>query len=831
MKKFQTGLMAFFFMVLLTNLSQALIAANRDPVKQALFRDVGAAIVNARDEGISEFAPKHFAKALEYYEAAEKNYDDGERLDKIRRRIGAALDEINRAKAATEISRVALADLLAVRREASLKGTYIDLKPNEYDAAERKYSETIAKAENGDIKSAQKRANDAIKLYRHMTVEALLDGPVRNAEQRLKQKKNLSKSERKQSQQALKTLKKSLDGAEKKAFNITAFDNKVVAELVGIAPETSPPSTSPSGAMGQLILQPDIPHPAVVATGGDKLEVFVVGKNSHLVQRSWNGRQWSGWNNLGGDLTSAATAVSPSPGRIDVFVRGKNGYLVQRTFNNGKWGGWNNLGGDLTSAPAAVSSSPGRIDVFIRGKNGHLVQRTFNNSKWSGWINLGGHLASAPAVTSPQEGHIELFIRGRNHHLVQRSFVNGAWSGWNNLGATISAAPSVVAFEPNNMHVFVRGVNGQLAQRAWNGSRWSGWQNLEGYLTAAPTAVAYAGSKLEVFGRDDNDQLTRRRLNNSTWGEWENLGGDLRGHLWKRLKILTHNVYAVDGQNCKSRGKAFGKHVANAQPAYDIVGVQEYYDSIDFDIWTCDPQPLKQAIRSTGRYKNKDNARLFYPRPLSQPNGGMGIFTLFPITKFAENAWDDGSAYYQAAEGYIFSRIKVPNTPITLDIYIVHVKSGKENNGDRRSNLKQLASAMRKHSSDSGNPVLVMGDFNIGGPPALDLDGSNGYRGNDGYHTQIMKILKNPIDIWNTTHPEKEGFTYDGVVNNLKESDHSYRIDYIFAVTDTEFTNSPYRVSVGKNSHVQIVNWTESCDGRNVSDHFGLEATLEIRDR
>ena len=87
------------------------------------------------------------------------------------------------------------------------------------------------------------------------------------------------------------------------------------------------------------------------------------------------------------------------------------------------------------------------------------------------------------------------------------------------------------------------------------------------------------------------------------------------------------------------------------------------------------------------------------------------------------------------------------------------------------------------------------------------------------------------MDIWNTTHPENEGFTYDGAQNTLKPSDSSYRIDYILVVTHPDFTNSPYRVSVGTTSDVQIVNWSESCNGKNVSDHFGLEATLEIRDR
>ena len=36
------------------------------------------------------------------------------------------------------------------------------------------------------------------------------------------------------------------------------------------------------------------------------------------------------------------------------------------------WSGWINLGGDLTSAPAAAVSAPNRIEVFVRGQDDHL---------------------------------------------------------------------------------------------------------------------------------------------------------------------------------------------------------------------------------------------------------------------------------------------------------------------------------------------------------------------------------------------------------------------------------------------------------------------------
>lgn len=846
-QRFRIFLLVPFALVLFIALTQVIFAQQKDNIKSEFFRELDAAFEKARNEGVLELTPKLYSKALKLYKQAEKDYDKGERVDKIRKRIKEAIAGINEAISVAEISRVALAELLEVRQEVGSKREYIALKPKEFAAAERKAKEAMAKGEDGDIKSARNKANEAIKLYRQMTVKAILDGPVKTTEEKLKREKNLSKNKRKQSQKALKKLKKSLDAAKKQAFNISDFDDKVLAELheivpgrtafpaevavkidPAISPASAPGSSSPSGGNAQLVLEPDIPHPAVVATGGERLEIFTVGKNSHLVQRSWNGQSWSGWKNLDGDLTAAATAVSPSPGRIDVFVRGANGKLVQRTWRNGNWSGWNNLGGELTSAPAAVSPSPGRMDVFIRGDSGNLVQRIWRDGQWSGWINLGGELGSAPSVTSPAQGEIEVFVRGRNHHLVQRSYRSGSWSGWENHGGDLTAAPSVAAFGPDDMHVFVRGASGHLVQKSWNGHRWSGWKNLGGDLTAAPAAVAYSGSKLEVFVRGKNDDLVRRRFRNSAWGGWENLGGDMRGHLWKRIKVLTHNVYAFDKKGCKSRARGFGNHVANAARAYDIVAVQEYYDNFG-DFFTCDSKPLSRAIWSTGRYKNKNNYYRFRPSLLLESNGGIGIFTLHPITKFVQEKWRDDK-WVRAEEGFIFARIKVPNTPITLDVYIVHVSSGASSGekNARRNQLFQLGARIQKYSSKSGNPVIIMGDFNIGGPPALD--GKGGYRGNDGYHNLIMSTFVNPIDIWNTTHPEKEGFTFDGPANNVTSDKSKYRIDYIFVLTSPIYTNSPYRVSVNKRSDVKLVKWKDS-NGRHVSDHFGLEATLEIRDR
>jgi endonuclease/exonuclease/phosphatase family metal-dependent hydrolase len=520
-----------------------------------------------------------------------------------------------------------------------------------------------------------------------------------------------------------------------------------------------------------------------------------------------------------------------------------NGELVYRYFAGGSWSGWINLGGQLTSAPVAVSPSTGRIDVFVRGMSGELVQRTYRNGTWGGWINLGGTIASAPAAVAVGPSRFEVFARSTDFRLVQRSFDGVRWSDWRSLGGDLTAAPAVAAIS-NSLHVLVRGMNGELVHRSWDGTAWSGWKNLGGELTSAPV-VAAVGEGLEVFVRGAGDDLVQRSYDGSTWSGWKNLGGDLRGHLRAKLRLLTHNVYGLQGSWCEIRAKEFGRIVANAAPAFDIVGVQEYYNTPDADWSTCDAGPLSKSIWSTGRYRNSDNYYRFYPEVDWKPDGGVGIFTLHPIKKFDDWRWsNDSQGGLKAAEGFIFARIEIPHTGVTVDTYVVHLNSGGDNRARRRGQLEQLAAKIAENSRTSGNPVVVMGDFNIGGPPS--------FQGNPGYD-DIVSILRNPQDLWLSSRPREDGFTYDCSLNNVaaaSDCDYRNRIDYIFAVTDPALTNSPYLITVAKQSSVNVARWKVDPDKLsaadkalvdrfggfrngppNVSDHFGLEATIEIRDR
>jgi Domain of unknown function (DUF1906)/Repeat of unknown function (DUF346) len=213
--------------------------------------------------------------------------------------------------------------------------------------------------------------------------------------------------------------------------------------------------------------------------------------------------------------------------RVDAFARGTNNHLIHRWYAYGAWSGWEDLGGTLSSPPAAVSWGPGRIDVFARDTSNRLIHRWYANGGWSGWENLGGGLTSAPDVASWGSGRLDVFVRGAGNALYQRWYANGGWSGWRNLGGGLTSAPDVASWGSGRLDVFVRGSNNALYQRWYSGGSWSGWQNLGGGLTSGPGAVSWGSNRADVFVRGGSNVLYHRWLDGGSWSGWQSLGGAL----------------------------------------------------------------------------------------------------------------------------------------------------------------------------------------------------------------------------------------------------------------------------------------------------------------
>jgi hypothetical protein len=68
----------------------------------------------------------------------------------------------------------------------------------------------------------------------------------------------------------------------------------------------------------------------VSSWGLRRLDLFREGDNNSLQHRSWDGRSWTSWETIGGDITDTPSAVSWDENRIDVVALGSNGHLMHK---------------------------------------------------------------------------------------------------------------------------------------------------------------------------------------------------------------------------------------------------------------------------------------------------------------------------------------------------------------------------------------------------------------------------------------------------------------------------------------------------------------------
>ena len=218
--------------------------------------------------------------------------------------------------------------------------------------------------------------------------------------------------------------------------------------------------------------------------------------------------RWSGWESLGGVLTSAPAVSSWSANRLDVFARGTDNALWHKWWAPG-WSGWESLGGVLTSAPAAESHTSNRIDVVARGTNNALYLKRWAPG-WTSWSSLGGVITADPAICSWGTNRLDVFVRGTDTALWHKWWNGAAWSGWESLGGVLTSAPAASSWGSNRLDVYVRGTDNALWHKWW-APGWSGWESLGGVISSAPAAVSWGANRIDVFARG---------MDNALWHKW-----------------------------------------------------------------------------------------------------------------------------------------------------------------------------------------------------------------------------------------------------------------------------------------------------------------------
>ena len=360
-----------------------------------------------------------------------------------------------------------------------------------------------------------------------------------------------------------------------------------------------------------------------------------------------------------------------------------------------------------------------------------------------------------------------------------------------------------------------------------------------------------------------------------------------RGILETSFKVMTTNIWGQhinditdftlfnDGP-CEDRHRRIGRFILDANPEYDIIGFQEWHPDTKS---TCDGEVLRGIIEE--RYQTPYRGEEFYqapnghewgqfrwghPEAINQIDGGVGLISKTP---FLWEKYDEGdfhevtlngttitnSVAYptktknvqqftprfssgiraRSAHGFIFARIFLRYPDIAVDTYVVHLNSdGTSPNkcelACKRGMLKQLREGIHERSATSGFPVLIMGDFNIGGPNSEECNGNPGY-------ADIMEQLGYPKDVWLEAHPNETGTTFIGLIlrppyDELNEvlPEPDERIDFMFVPDDPYLVNSTYEITIKAPITDQKKDWTVRIrDWNGDSDHNGLEAELEIR--
>jgi endonuclease/exonuclease/phosphatase family metal-dependent hydrolase len=303
------------------------------------------------------------------------------------------------------------------------------------------------------------------------------------------------------------------------------------------------------------------------------------------------------------------------------------------------------------------------------------------------------------------------------------------------------------------------------------------------------------------------------------------------------FRVLHQNIYGRDKRECTERYKALARHILAANPPYDIVTLNEHWNTSLGDLVgeTCDSSVLSDALLEDGRYQDgpdADRHRQSYPNGnLYQMGGGNSVFTTHRITHY--DSWKFSNTNNIPVSGFLLSRIELA-PGVSIDLWSTQLEADSDgcHEACHQTQIRDIADQIRDEHSP--NPVLMAGDFNVGAPMSIVERGlhygnpaAHPYTGNVGYDF-LMSTMRYPSDLWLQAHPlqpdSNDGYTYDDATNPIADPDGRERIDLLLAPANPAFVSGSSRIRV---KEMSVVRW-KTVGGMNISDHYGLDATLEI---
>ncbi|KAL8852453.1 MAG: hypothetical protein Q9221_002683 [Calogaya cf. arnoldii] len=299
--------------------------------------------------------------------------------------------------------------------------------------------------------------------------------------------------------------------------------------------------------------------PVAISWGVDRLDVFGLDDHNVIKHQHWDGTAWRPHTheleNLGGacDPKYAIAPATWGKDRLDVFCVGLNGHLMHQFYDGSQWqpsaGGLESLGGSLAGDVSVVTWGKNRLDVFSVNTHGFIVHLYWDGSQWSKWetFSEGAPVFGFTSVTASSWGKDRLDIFGTSNGVEGGEIWHIYWDGtqWSSFESLDSADEivhyatgrvSVASWAPNRIDVVVlRDYDQTYYHKYWDGigQAWrpstEGWYNRGSSkhpFSSYPTALSWGANRLDIFGVA-NDQLLHQAWTGSEWfpseHEWEPL--------------------------------------------------------------------------------------------------------------------------------------------------------------------------------------------------------------------------------------------------------------------------------------------------------------------
>jgi hypothetical protein len=217
-----------------------------------------------------------------------------------------------------------------------------------------------------------------------------------------------------------------------------------------------------------------------VSWGPNRIDVFAKGDHNNLIHKWWDGSGvWSGWEDLGGSISSAPDVASWASGRLDVFARGTDGQLASRAYQNG-WSPWFSLPGQIVGGPGAVATDAGHITVAARNAQTSLIYKSFNTNTWSDWTlvpsPVSTYSSSDPELSSWGPGALDIYVVSEGGRTLRwYTARDGLWTGTARVfSRPVSSGVGAVSWGPDRVDWFATTPSGgaALAHRWWDGFSW-----------------------------------------------------------------------------------------------------------------------------------------------------------------------------------------------------------------------------------------------------------------------------------------------------------------------------------------------------------------------